>query len=283
MGQTGFMNHNAWNEILTKNRFFLRRFRDPIRVPRIREIGSLQIHTGYLTFSLKKPAKNFANKKLDFELMHEHEEQNVAVSNARHFPIRLKVSFVMHWYTTWRNNTFLDRSSMPCSVISCFLSGVTILEGLFCITNHLAKTSRSHTLCSPDLGHLHDHAPALLSNVSLIRQSLLKYGLGINTEIHHTVFVKLFPKVSFNMHNQRSQTFLTGATHLQTSFFCFFWNNFDNQLIQMLLLQFNYFIWSCQCGCFQVPALNCRVQVKFYRKGPTIVIPTQLNLFLLTT
>jgi len=58
---------------------FLTRFRDPIRVPRIekgvprirenyhrvsriresrvpriREIGSLQIHTGYLTFSLKK-------------------------------------------------------------------------------------------------------------------------------------------------------------------------------------------------------------------------------------
>jgi len=59
---------------------FLRRFRDPIRVPRIsnrvptirenyhrvpkirenrvpriREIGSLQIHTRFLTFSLKKP------------------------------------------------------------------------------------------------------------------------------------------------------------------------------------------------------------------------------------
>ena len=50
---------------------FLRRFRDPNRVPRIsnrvprirenyhrfpriREIGSLQIHTGFLTFSLKK-------------------------------------------------------------------------------------------------------------------------------------------------------------------------------------------------------------------------------------
>jgi len=40
---------------------FLRRFRDPIRaprisnrVPRIREIGSLQIQTGFLTFSLKK-------------------------------------------------------------------------------------------------------------------------------------------------------------------------------------------------------------------------------------
>jgi len=40
---------------------FLRRFRDPIRVPRIenrvpriREIGSLQVHTGYLTCSLKK-------------------------------------------------------------------------------------------------------------------------------------------------------------------------------------------------------------------------------------
>jgi len=51
---------------------FLKRFRDPIRVPRIREkyhrdptlrenrvpkireIGSLQIHSGYLTFSLKK-------------------------------------------------------------------------------------------------------------------------------------------------------------------------------------------------------------------------------------
>jgi len=53
-------------------RVFLRRFRDPIlvprisenchwvtrirevRVPRIREIGSLQVHTGYLTFSFKK-------------------------------------------------------------------------------------------------------------------------------------------------------------------------------------------------------------------------------------
>jgi len=40
---------------------FLRRFKDPIRVPRIsnripriREIGSLQIHTWYLTFALKK-------------------------------------------------------------------------------------------------------------------------------------------------------------------------------------------------------------------------------------
>ena len=47
---------------------FLRRFRDPNRisdrvpriredyhrVPKIREIGSLQIHTGYLTYSLKK-------------------------------------------------------------------------------------------------------------------------------------------------------------------------------------------------------------------------------------
>jgi len=39
----------------------LRCFRDPIRVPRIenrvrriREIGSLRVHTGYLTFSLKK-------------------------------------------------------------------------------------------------------------------------------------------------------------------------------------------------------------------------------------
>jgi len=52
--------------------FFLRSFRDPIqvrrirenyhrfprirenRVPRIREIVSVQVHTGYLTFSLKK-------------------------------------------------------------------------------------------------------------------------------------------------------------------------------------------------------------------------------------
>jgi len=56
-----------------ETRFFLRCFRDPTRVPRIRknydwvprirenqvprirEIGSLQVHTGYLTFSLKKP------------------------------------------------------------------------------------------------------------------------------------------------------------------------------------------------------------------------------------
>jgi len=36
---------------------FLRCFRDPIRVPRIREIGSLQVHIGYLTFSLKKNCK----------------------------------------------------------------------------------------------------------------------------------------------------------------------------------------------------------------------------------
>jgi len=59
--------HNNWKQ------GFLRRFRDPIRVPRIREnyhrvpkirenrvprireIGSLQIQTGFLTFSLKKP------------------------------------------------------------------------------------------------------------------------------------------------------------------------------------------------------------------------------------
>jgi len=49
-----------------QDRFFLGRFRDPIRVPRIREcyhrvpkireIGSLQIHTRFLTFSLKKTA-----------------------------------------------------------------------------------------------------------------------------------------------------------------------------------------------------------------------------------
>jgi len=58
--------------ILGDMQFFLRRFRDPNRVarirenyhrvlkirengvPRIREIWSLQIDTGYLTFSLKK-------------------------------------------------------------------------------------------------------------------------------------------------------------------------------------------------------------------------------------
>ena len=40
----------------TTVRVFLRRFRDPIRVPRIKEIGSLQIYTAYLTFSLKKTA-----------------------------------------------------------------------------------------------------------------------------------------------------------------------------------------------------------------------------------
>jgi len=70
------------NAVLFKQ-FFLRRFRDPIRVPkisnwvpriggnyhrvpkilenrvaRIREIVSLQIHTGYLAFSLKKTGLN---------------------------------------------------------------------------------------------------------------------------------------------------------------------------------------------------------------------------------
>ena len=69
-----------WSRKYMCGQFFLRRFRDPIwvprisnrvprirenyhrvpklrenRVPRIREIGSLQIHSGYLTFSLKKP------------------------------------------------------------------------------------------------------------------------------------------------------------------------------------------------------------------------------------
>ena len=61
-----------------KDRFFLRRFRDQIRVPRIREnyhrvpkirknpvprigeIGSLQIHTRYLTFSLKNMGKDIS-------------------------------------------------------------------------------------------------------------------------------------------------------------------------------------------------------------------------------
>jgi len=32
------------------------------RVPRIRGIGSLQVHTGYLTFSSKKPARSIAYK-----------------------------------------------------------------------------------------------------------------------------------------------------------------------------------------------------------------------------
>jgi len=58
---------------LSFGRFLLRCFRDPIRVPRIenrvprtsenyhrvpriREIGSLQVYTGYPTFSLKKRA-----------------------------------------------------------------------------------------------------------------------------------------------------------------------------------------------------------------------------------
>ena len=56
------MDSPALLEYLTSG-FFSRCFRDPNRVPsienrvpRIREIGSLQVHTGYLTFSLKKPA-----------------------------------------------------------------------------------------------------------------------------------------------------------------------------------------------------------------------------------
>jgi len=66
-------NQTIWRTIkLMLHQGFLRRFRDPIRVlrisenyhrvpkvrenrvPRIREIGSLQNHTGYLTFSLTK-------------------------------------------------------------------------------------------------------------------------------------------------------------------------------------------------------------------------------------
>jgi len=58
----------------TYKQVFLRHFRDPIlvprfenwvprisenyhQVPRLREIGSLQVHTGYLTFCFKKPSK----------------------------------------------------------------------------------------------------------------------------------------------------------------------------------------------------------------------------------
>jgi len=57
-------NEKLWSNCLTFIRFFLRCFRNPIRVPRIsenyhrvpriREIGSLHVHTGYLPFSLKK-------------------------------------------------------------------------------------------------------------------------------------------------------------------------------------------------------------------------------------
>jgi len=73
--------HLMWIPIEFLTPVFLRCFREPIRVPRIenrvprirenhhrvprikenrvpriREIGSLQVHMGYLTFSLKKPA-----------------------------------------------------------------------------------------------------------------------------------------------------------------------------------------------------------------------------------
>jgi len=73
---------------------FLRRFRDPIRVPRIenrvsrsrenyhrvarirenrvpriREIGSLQVHTRYLTFSSKKTLM-CSHSNIDVQLMH---------------------------------------------------------------------------------------------------------------------------------------------------------------------------------------------------------------------
>jgi len=71
--------------------FFLRLFRDPVRVPsisnrfprirenchrvprirkncvpKIREIGSLQIHTGYLTFSLKKPGLSVVSSRQNY-------------------------------------------------------------------------------------------------------------------------------------------------------------------------------------------------------------------------
>jgi len=73
-----------WSKTVNLTRFFLRRFMDPIRVPRIsnrvprirenyhqvpkirenripriRETGSLQIQTGFLTFSLKNPVLVF--------------------------------------------------------------------------------------------------------------------------------------------------------------------------------------------------------------------------------
>ena len=65
--------YHPWNFYIVVAQIFLRRFRDLIRVPsipnrvpkirencvpRIREIGSLQIHIGYLTFSLKKPCSS---------------------------------------------------------------------------------------------------------------------------------------------------------------------------------------------------------------------------------
>jgi len=53
--------HQFFANFISINQDFLRWFRDPIRVPRIenrvpriREIGFLQVRTGYLTFSLKK-------------------------------------------------------------------------------------------------------------------------------------------------------------------------------------------------------------------------------------
>jgi len=60
-----FIFQNIYMETNNISGFSLVRFRDPNqvprikenyhRVPRIREIGSLQIHTGFLTFSLKNP------------------------------------------------------------------------------------------------------------------------------------------------------------------------------------------------------------------------------------
>jgi len=84
-------------ELFSTFRVFLRRFRDPIRVPRIsnrvsrirenyhqvpkirenrvpriREIGSLQIHTGYLAFSLKILSTLVVNKLRDRKVFDFH-------------------------------------------------------------------------------------------------------------------------------------------------------------------------------------------------------------------
>jgi len=94
---------------------FLRCFRDPIwvprisenghRVPRIREIGSPQVHTGYLTFSFKKPCLCvYCHKGLNVVL--ESKSAPVSTSsevywNLVHAFRKQLVFVVMQWHFAW--------------------------------------------------------------------------------------------------------------------------------------------------------------------------------------
>jgi len=102
---------------------FLKRFRDPIwvpsisnRIPRIRQIGSLQIHTGYLTFSLKKPwYKCWLTCNINDATMSSTKKLLLAYI----FAILSGMCCTVHWRVTGTNFNVHKEFFIRCSIRHC--------------------------------------------------------------------------------------------------------------------------------------------------------------------